>query len=366
VGTDAPSSRLTVVSAGRELVERAWGRVLGADPGLVRLRSAARTTVALGAVLGVLGLLALVADQPGSGVLVGAVVAMAPVLTPSDPDARHRRTTTALLAAGAAAAGLTAGLLLGPHRLAGDVGLVLVSAGALAVRRFGLRAALLGTAALLAYFAAVLLGSPTADLPWLLVSVGTGTAISHLVLGRLLPDRPEALQARTLTAFQVRLGGVVDTVADAVRAGRPGARKLGQVRASTARLSETALAVHDRLSRRSPVVTEEEGARTPCCSASSTSSWPASGSGPARNGRRPQPPPSHLPCAAVWRSRSPRCPRSSPARPRLARWRRPDGGRPSWPLPSTAPPPSRTAACRRPGQAPRTCADSRWRCGRPP
>ena len=119
----APVDRRTDVHRLRLLGERAWGTLLGADPGLVRLRSAGRTTLALAVVLAVLALLAGVTGQPTSGVLVGALVAMAPAMTPPDPDPHHRRTTTAALVVLAAAVALAAGVLLAPHRLAADLGL---------------------------------------------------------------------------------------------------------------------------------------------------------------------------------------------------------------------------------------------------
>ncbi|SNR25196.1 FUSC family protein [Blastococcus mobilis] len=232
----------------RMLAERAWGRLLGADPGLIRLRSAGRTTVALAVVLAVLALLAAVAGQPSSGVMVGALVAMAPALSPPDLDPRHRRFTTVLLVA-VAATTLSAGALLAPHRLAGGLGLVLVSTMAFYVQRFGSRGTVLGTGALLAYFAALVVGPPPGQLPWLVTAVAVGAGTGHLVLGSVLLDRPDRVLPRTLAAFQVRVGAVVDAVDDAVRAGRADERLLGRLRTRSARLNETALTVHGQLTQ---------------------------------------------------------------------------------------------------------------------
>ncbi len=59
----------------RLFAERTWGRVLGSDPGLTRLRSTGRTVISLALVLLVLVVLTRATDQPSSGVVVAAVLA---------------------------------------------------------------------------------------------------------------------------------------------------------------------------------------------------------------------------------------------------------------------------------------------------
>lgn len=67
----------------------------------------------------------------------------------NEPDPRQQRITMALLPLPAALS-LTAAALLAPHRLAADVGFVLVVFSAVYIRRFGARA--LGMVAFMAYF----------------------------------------------------------------------------------------------------------------------------------------------------------------------------------------------------------------------
>lgn len=229
--------------------EKARSWAIGSDPGLLRLRTAIRTTAALAGALLTLYLLTRATGQPVTVALLGVVIAMISARAVNEPDPRRQRITMALLPVPAAAA-ITVGALLMPYRVASDVVFVLVIFVAVYVRRFGSRGTALGMVAFMTYFFTLFLHTSTAELPWLIAAVAVGALCSFVVTGYLLPDRPDRVLRRTMRALRARMAIVVDTTAEAVQAGRVDARRRRRLRVRTTRLNETALMVQTQLEDR--------------------------------------------------------------------------------------------------------------------
>ncbi|BBY55143.1 FUSC family protein [Mycolicibacillus koreensis] len=232
--------------AGRFLVEQARTWAVGSDPGLLRLQTAIRTTIALGVALGVLYLLALATGAPVTVSVLGAVVAMISARAVNEPDPRRQRITLLLLPVPAAAA-ITVASLLGPHWIAADVVFVAITFVAVYVRRFGPRGMALGMVAVMTYFFTLFLEATPAELPWLIAAVAVGAACTLLISSYLLPDRPERVLHRTVRALRARMAIVAETAADVVAAGPDDERRRRRLAVRVARLNETALMAQSQI-----------------------------------------------------------------------------------------------------------------------
>jgi uncharacterized membrane protein YccC len=200
----------------------AWWRQLGnraiaSDPGLVRLSMATTTVVTLGVSLGVLYGTTQAAGQPFTVAMLGVVISMISSMAFKGPRPAQRAITTAFMLV-IAAATVTLGALLAPHKVGGDVVFVAIMAAATAGRRFGPRAASLGMAGFMTYFFALFLGATLAMLPWLIIALVIGTAVS-LGMTFVLREHPDRQARRALRALQARVRLLLDVVADALANG---------------------------------------------------------------------------------------------------------------------------------------------------
>lgn len=233
-------------SSARHRYERTRTWLVGADPGLIRLRTATRTSLTLGVTLLVLSLLATVAGQPLTVALLGVVIAMLSAMAVNDPDPRQQNITMALLPVPAAAA-VSLGAVLSPHLIAGDITFVLIMFAAVYVRRFGGRGMALGMVAFMTYFFALFLRATVSQLPWLIGAVVVGTACSFCIRTYVLPVRPERVLRRTLRALWARAGALVDATSAALQAGNFDEPHQHRLRRRATQLNQTALMVEDQL-----------------------------------------------------------------------------------------------------------------------
>ena len=265
----------------------------------------------------------------------------------NEPDPRQQRITMALLPVPAALS-ITAAALLAPHKVAADVGFVVVVFAAVYIRRFGARGRALGMVAFMAYFFTLYLRASISELPWMIGAVVVGTVCTFVMSAYVLPDRPERVLRATIRALRARMAIVVDTTAEAVRTGRLDERRRRRMRARTIRLNETALMVQSQIEDKAdpamlwPGVTAEQLAPW-LFDAELAIEWVATAGRRAAAGRPPTYPP---PPASNWSRRSP----SSRAR---SACRRPAGcigprARPSGSSTSAGPPPTRPASRRTP------------------
>jgi uncharacterized membrane protein YgaE (UPF0421/DUF939 family) len=231
------------------LYVRGWNWAIGSDPGLLRLRMACRTTVALAAALLILFLVTKATHQPLTVALLGVLITMVSGRSVNEPDPRRQKITMALLPLPAAAA-ITAAAFLAPHRIVADVVFVLVVFIAVYLRRFGARGTALGMVTFMSYFFTLYLRAQASELPWLIGAVLVGTMCTFVMTAFVLPDKPESMLRRTIRALRARMAIVVDSTAEVVRAGQPDERRLRRLRIRTRRLNETALLVQGQIEDR--------------------------------------------------------------------------------------------------------------------
>lgn len=246
-----------------DLYQRAQIWTIGSDPGLLRLRLAIRTTAALGCALLVLSLVTRAEGQPLTVALLGALITMIAARSVNEPDPRRQRVTMALLPAPAAVS-IAAAALLTPYRAASDVVFVVVVFVAVYIRRFGPRGRALGMVAFMAYFFSLYLHAGIHELPWMVAAVVVGTVCTFVMTAYVLPDRPERVLRATIRSLRARMAIVVDTTAEALRAGRLDERRRRRIRARIARLNDTALMVQSQIedeanpARLGPEIGDEE------------------------------------------------------------------------------------------------------------
>lgn len=222
----------------------------GIDPGLVRLRLAGIATASMVLAAAVMSGVRALAGQPVTVVLFAAVLAMISNLSVNEPDLRRRRVTTLLMIAPAAAS-ITAGTLLAPHRLVADVVFVVVMMIAVYVRRFGPRGFALGMAVFMPFFFTQFLQATAAQLAWLLLAAATGVGSTLLLRGWVFAERPERTLDRLVRAFRAHLHALVEAVAHVLAAAPDDVEDaLQDVRRRRTRLNETALLVEDNPEQR--------------------------------------------------------------------------------------------------------------------
>ena len=231
------------------LYARAANWAIGSDPGLLRLRMAVRTTVALAVALLILFLLTRATHQSLTVALLGVLITMVAGRAVNEPDPQSQKLTMALLPLPAAAA-ITAAAFLAPHRVAADVMFVVVVFAAVYARRFGPRGRALGMVGFMAYFFTLYLQAKPAELPWLVGAVLVGTACSFVMTVYVLPDRPDWVLRATVRALRARMAIVIDTTAELVAAGELEERQARRLRLRTVGLNETALMVQGQIEDR--------------------------------------------------------------------------------------------------------------------
>ncbi|GAA4291660.1 FUSC family protein [Mycobacterium paraffinicum] len=226
--------------------EQAGNWVIGSDPGLLRLRMAARTTAALGCSLLALYVLTRATGQPLTVALLGVVITMVASRSVNEPDPHQQRITMALLPLPAAVS-ITAAAVLASHQVVSDAVFVMVVFAAAYVRRFGARGRALGMVSFMSYFFTLYLRARISELPWMIGAVAVGTVCTFVMTTYVMPDRPERVLRATVRALRARMAIVVGTTAEAVRTGRLDERRRRRMRARTLRLNETALMVQSQI-----------------------------------------------------------------------------------------------------------------------
>jgi uncharacterized membrane protein YccC len=225
------------------------------DPGRLRLRSAAATTLSL--VLAMVALLALtrVANQPITVAMLGTIVAMQSSAAVKDRQ-QHSRVVTTLLLFFPAVGAVTLAALLSPVGKIADVGFIAVLFGAVWVRRFGPRGNALGMVAFISYFFALFLRATPDQIPVLAAAIAVGLGATLVVRTLIFPDRPRAEVRHLVRALRRASTAVLDVAAN------PGENDLATLRRRLDRLGETALMIDDWLDRhdaaRSLSITSED------------------------------------------------------------------------------------------------------------
>ena len=216
--------------------------LVDSDPGRLRLRSAAATTLSL--VLGLVALLAFtrVARQPVTVAMLGTIVAMQSSAAVKDKQ-QHARVVTTLLLFFPSVGAVTLAALLSPLGKVADVGFIVVLFAAVWVRRFGPRGNALGMVAFISYFFALFLRASVAQIPVLAVAIAVGLSASLLVRTLIFPDRPRVEVRRLVRALRGASISVLEVATNRAE------YDLAVLRRRLDRLGETALMIDDWLDR---------------------------------------------------------------------------------------------------------------------
>ena len=216
--------------------------LVASDPGRLRLRSAAATTLSLVLAMSVLLVFTAVSNQPLTVAMLGTIVAMQSSAAVKDRDQRSRVVTTLLLFFPAVGS-VTLAALLSPLGKIAEVGFIAVLFGAVWVRRFGPRGNAMGMVAFISYFFALFLRASPAQVPVLAVAVAIGLGASLLVRTLIFPDRPRVELRRLIRALRATSISVLDVASNRTE------RDLALLRRRLNRLGETALMIDDWLDR---------------------------------------------------------------------------------------------------------------------
>lgn len=221
-----------------------WSRLLASDPGLLRLVSALRVTLA---VLLTLGMLTAVA-QPVQVVVTGGFSAMVASLATSDLSPRDQMLT---LLGGliTSFAGLTVGTLLAPHPAAAAVVFPLLIFAAAYARKFGPRGLGLGIFGAMMLFLTQVTKAAPVQLPELAGALGVAITADALVRFALVPTTVPSILRRLQRAFDSRLGSVLDATIELLATGRDETRRVRALERSIKRLHVCALLIEDVMDR---------------------------------------------------------------------------------------------------------------------
>ena len=216
--------------------------LVDSDPGRLRFRSAAATTLSL--VLAMLALLVFtrITHQPVTVAMLGTIVAMQASAAVKDRQ-QHSRVVTTLLLFFPAVGAVTLAAVLSPFGKVADVGFIVVLFSAVWVRRFGPRGNALGMVAFISYFFALFLRATPGQIPMLAVAIAVGLGASLLVRTLILPDRPHVEVRRLVRALRTASSSVLEVATNQAE------YDLAVLRRRLDRLGETALMIDDWLDR---------------------------------------------------------------------------------------------------------------------
>ncbi|MGA5699062.1 FUSC family protein [Peterkaempfera bronchialis] len=234
----------------RQATAGMWDRFTASDPGLIRLLSASDT---VGGIVVTLALLAAL-HAPVTLLVVGAVATMASSFAITEPRLRDQAVTHALGLPAALLSVVLAALLVS-HRVIADLVFIALIFGAVYIRRFGKRGTALGMIAFQLFFVSQFVQAGPGMLPQLCGAVAVAFASGALVRFGILRTDPERTLERLQRAFRVRLGRVLDVLAEVAAPGLSAPlpdRAVADLHRSTARLHECALMIQSRLEAGTP------------------------------------------------------------------------------------------------------------------
>ena len=216
--------------------------VAATDPGRLRLRSAATTTLsvalAMAALLGATNAL----GEPIIVAMLGTVVAMQSAAMVKDRSQRDRVVTTLLVPLPAIGAVTAATLLQGAGYWA-EIGFIAVLFGAVWVRRYGKRGTALGMVSFISYFFTLFLEAKPEQIPVLAGAIVLGVTMTLLVRIVILPERPRWELRRLTAALRASSVQVLDAASPRDN------RDLARLRRRLNRLGATAMMIEDWLDR---------------------------------------------------------------------------------------------------------------------
>lgn len=238
----------------RRLAADGMELVFGADPGLLRLKVAARTV--LSAAITMTALLLITRGEgmkvAAAAIALGFLTSIFSNMTVRDPSARQQATTLALLILPALAS-VSLASFLSPWPIISDCVFVAVVMAAALARGAGPRGMALGMIGFIAYFAGVIIHPPLAEMPLLAGAVAIGLSASALNRFLFFPDDPQKTLEHVRGHLDRRIDrilGLVDGLLDRSReehAAHLSEAEIHQVHYEIARLNDALLIAQEQI-----------------------------------------------------------------------------------------------------------------------
>ncbi len=188
----------------KSIITRWYDRLIAADPGLTRLRSAGRAALTVAVTVLLMHLLVLLTGQSFFSFIIGIVVSMIASLAVNDPGRKQKMITAALLPVPSIVALTIGGFLSGSTYIAEGV-FVVVMFISVYIRRYGPRWFGFGMIIFISYFFAMFLGAGPKQLPWMYLAIVGGAGVNFLFRFVIIPDAGQFTPSMVMPAVRARL-----------------------------------------------------------------------------------------------------------------------------------------------------------------
>ncbi|MDB5563197.1 MAG: putative transrane protein [Hyphomicrobiales bacterium] len=216
------ATQVETIEADAARRERFLGRLrdwlAASDPGLSRLRTAARGMLSLLLTAAFLAGLTKLHPLPIAAYGLGVVIAFTGSIAVRDKTSRAQLRTR-LYAFGAAVAAVFVSSLLAPRPIIADIAFLLVIFVAVYVRKFGQRWFAVGMIGFMSYFIGDYLRPLPSDIGWVAIAAAGAFVAAHVVSTVVLPDDPEQDFRRALGSIDRRINLILRRLAQLPPAG---------------------------------------------------------------------------------------------------------------------------------------------------
>lgn len=201
---DAAPIRDTAALPAATIAARVRDRILISDPGLVRLDTAARTTIAVVLTTGILLRLVGTGSEAQILVLVGAISSWISAIPVNDVRLSDRKRTTVLIPL-PAIGGLAIASVASGDAVREDAVFLAILFASVYIRRYGPRFIALGVVGVFAYFFGLFVGTRADQLASLAGVIVLGTAVTYLIRFVVVPKHPRGSLRWVIEAIRAQL-----------------------------------------------------------------------------------------------------------------------------------------------------------------